>query len=324
MSSPAPVVSIITPAYNAAPFLAQTISSALAQTFGDFELLISDDGSTDHSFEIACAWARLDPRVRALTGPNRGSSSARNRAMGEARGKYFALLDSDDLWLPDFLKAQLDVFRRYTDADVVTANAYNLGGPRHGQLLNPPASGYRRLSLLEMIEHENSVCIMSVFRRSVVERVGGFDEAVLHNEDYDFWLRAVQAGCQFVVNPEPLAWYRRRPESKSADEAAALAGIIKVLHRARVRCADMPAEGAAIDRQLVRFERQRLFARAKAHLLRREFDAAARAFEALSALSHDFGARAMALISRQSPQALLFAYQLKAAFRTARPLLRVW
>src|SRR6185295_7777483 len=93
-----PLVSVITPAYNTAAFVADTLESALAQTFGDFELVLVDDGSTDETGCIAEAFARRDSRVRVIHQKNRGISSARNTALAYARGSLIALLDSDDVW----------------------------------------------------------------------------------------------------------------------------------------------------------------------------------------------------------------------------------
>jgi glycosyltransferase involved in cell wall biosynthesis len=319
--SRAPAVSIITPAFNAAPFLGHTIESALAQTFQDFELLIADDGSRDDTVELAREWARRDPRVSVLTGANGGTSAARSRAMQRARGSYFALLDSDDIWFPTFLAAQMAIFDRHPEADLVTGNAYNLGGPFDGQPLIPVTAGCTPLSLLDIIENENAVCIMSVFRRSVFDRLGGFDADLWYAEDYDYWMRAALAGFTFIRNPAPLALYRRRGESKSADEAASLRGGIRVLERARAHCDHLPVEQAAIDRQLAWFRERLLIASARMHLLRREFADATRSFERLHALTDNVSARLMAHISRRAPRALLWAYQARAALRaTRRPM----
>jgi len=314
----APTVSIITPAYNAARFLPETVASVFRQTFHDFELLIVDDGSTDGTLELARSWERTDPRVRVFTRANGGSSRARNTAMQSARGSYFALLDSDDLWQPSFLAAQLAVFEQYPEVGVVAGNAYNLGGAFNGRPLQPPGGDCRPLRLLDIIEHENSVCIMSVFRRAVADRIGNFDESLNHNEDYDYWIRAAQAGFAFVLNPRPLAYYRRRDESKSADEVGMIQGIIGVLQHAYDRCPDFPRERAAIERQIRRFNQERLYASAKASLRRRDFDTAAREFEALSNLRQDLSSELFALISRGAPQVLFWADQAKRALRTRR------
>ena len=320
MDTPSPTVSIVTPAYNAERLLSDTVASVLAQTFRDFELLIVDDGSTDGTLELARHWARTDSRVRVFTQRNGGSSAARNIGIRHSRGEYIALLDSDDLWQPAFLATQMAIFDQHADVDVVTGNAYNLGGGFDGQPLRPAGSQWRRLSLLDILEHEDAVCIMSVFRRSVPERIGGFDETVIHNEDYDYWIRAAHAGFSFVANPAPLAYYRRHAESKSTNETGIIEGIVGVLRQARTLRQLQPAELAAIDRQINRFEQERILARAKASLRSREFVVAAREFEALSKLKGDFLSGAIARISRHVPQALLWAYCAKGAFRARRRL----
>src|SRR5436190_16475309 len=104
-----PTVSVITPAYNVAPYLADAIESVLGQTFGDLELIVVDDGSPDATFDIAADYARRDRRVRVVRQKNGGISTARNHAMRLARGSFFAILDSDDLWLPPYLERQLDM-----------------------------------------------------------------------------------------------------------------------------------------------------------------------------------------------------------------------
>ena len=317
-ASRAPAVSIVTPAYNATAFLGQTVESALAQTFEGFELLISDDGSTDRTVELARDWARKDSRVRILTAKNGGTSAARSRAMRQARGSYFALLDSDDVWFPTFLASQMAVLAKHPEADVVTGNAYNFGGAFDGQPLVPSAPDCTPLSLLEIIENERAVRIMSVFRRSVFDRLGGFDTRIWYAEDYDYWIRAAFAGFTFMSNPAPLALYRRREDSKSADETVSLRAAIFVLQRARELCDGRPIEREAIDRQLARFEQRVLLVSAKAHLLRREFADATKNFERLHALTDNVSSRFIARVSRRLPRTLLWAYQAKAALRAFR------
>jgi glycosyltransferase involved in cell wall biosynthesis len=309
-----PTVSIITPAYNASAFLSQTVASALAQTWCDFEVLIVDDGSSDDTLNIARSWERTDPRIRVFTRPhNGGPSAARNTAIAQARGEYFALLDSDDLWHPTFLENQLAVLRGRRAADVVTGNAYNMGGGLHGQPMNPLGSTCREISLLEILERENSIFIMSVLRRAVVDRIGGFDETLPLNEDYDFWIRAAHAGFVFIHNPVPLGHYRRRPDSMSANELHMVTGIMRVLRRARDLCADRPRELAAIDRQLARFEKQRLLVSGKTNLVSRNFSAAADDFDSLFGVRRDFMSAALSRASRYVPAMLLWAYRMKCA-----------
>jgi glycosyltransferase involved in cell wall biosynthesis len=311
-------VSIITPAFNASQYLSHTIASALGQSFRHFELLVADDGSTDDTLALARTWERTDSRVRVFTHRNGGSGSARNMAMRAARGDFFAFLDSDDLWLPEFLASQLEVFRQFPEADIVTGNAYNLGGPADGKPLTPLEGRCRRLSLLDILEHEDIMCIMSVFRRSVYERIGGIDETLHNNEDYDYWLRAARAGCVIVKNPAPLARYRRHPQSKSANELHMLTSITHLLQRFREGCEELPAEKAAIDRQLARFNERRVLESAKASLTRRRFADAAREFETLSKIRRDLPSGMFARMSRHAPHLLLWAYQVQRALRSRR------
>ncbi|MCL2493483.1 MAG: glycosyltransferase family 2 protein [Clostridiales bacterium] len=103
-------VSVIIPVYNAAAYVAQAASSVLAQTFGDFELLLVDDGSEDGSAAVCEEIAAADARVRVLRhGENRGVAAARNTGAAAARGAWIAFLDADDSWLPEKLACQMDV-----------------------------------------------------------------------------------------------------------------------------------------------------------------------------------------------------------------------
>jgi hypothetical protein len=316
-------VSVLTPAYNAAEYLPATIESVLNQSFSSFELLIVDDGSTDGTAEIARSYARQDPRVKVVGRPNGGISAARNTGLRRASGAFIALLDSDDSWAPVFLARQLDLFARFPDVDVVTANAWNCGGELDGTPVTRVTTSPRRITFADMLEDEQAVCIMSVFRRHVPERIGGFDERLRRNEDYDFWLRAAHSGFVFLTSPEPLARYRRRPDSVSANTIAMLTGIIDVLERWRPICAGSPREEAAIDRQIARFSRERLLARAKMALSRGDARGAARELDALGGFGRDALIKLLARAGRISPDLLLWAYRLRAMIaggrRTATP-----
>src|SRR5262245_9882120 len=117
-----PRVSVIMPAYNVEPFVAEAARSVLAQTFRDLELVVVDDGSTDGTADVVAAIAATEPRVRLVRQPNRGLAGARNTAMRMARGDIFALLDSDDLWEPEFLGEQVAILDARPSIDIVTGN----------------------------------------------------------------------------------------------------------------------------------------------------------------------------------------------------------
>src|SRR5688572_3090637 len=117
------LVSVIMPAYNSGRFLAESVRSVQAQTFGGWELIIVDDGSTDDTAAVARGFAESDARVRYVARANGGQAAARNTGLGEARGPLVAFLDSDDLWLPGKLEAQLGVLER-TGVDLVYTDGH--------------------------------------------------------------------------------------------------------------------------------------------------------------------------------------------------------
>lgn len=260
------LVSVITPAFNASAYLPATIESCLAQTHASLELLVVDDGSTDDTAEIARHYAASDSRVRVFRIPNSGVAAARNVAIQFAQGEVLALLDSDDLWMPDYLEQQLRTLSGCPGVDVVTANALNLGGPCDGQALWPASSDVRPISLLDMIVREDAIHIFAVFRRAVFDRAGGFDKEFRGNEDYHFWLRAAVAGCHFLADFTPRGYYRRRPDSASADERRMLAGILRVFSDVRPRC-PAGSELQALDAQVRRFTTELLIAEARERVL---------------------------------------------------------
>ena len=311
-----PSVSIITPAYNSAHYLGETVDAALVQSFPDFELLIVDDGSTDGTPALARALAERDPRIQVHTTPNRGPAAARNTAMALARGRFFALLDSDDIWTPDYLAEQLRLLEHGTAASIVTANAINLEGRFNGQPLWPATSGVRALTLQDIIEQEDAVCIMSVFRREVFDTVGGFDPLFTGNEDYEFWLRAAFAGFVILQNRQPLAAYRRRTNSLSADEMRMLKGILRVLKAADVRCAGLTTERAAVRRQIQRFQTELARVELGESLRQSDVPMALRSLEALSGLRGGLGLSAVAKLSARWPTPLLWAYRVRRAIRS--------
>jgi hypothetical protein len=308
------LVSVITPAYNLARYLEPCVESARGQTVRDLEIIIVDDGSTDDTPRIAAACAARDGRIRLIRTENQGVSRARNAAMAVSRGRFIAWLDGDDEWQPSFLAAQLAVFDRLPHIDVVSGNALNRGGEFDGQPVRRWAADVREISIRDMVEHEDAVFIMSVFRRTVYETIGGVDPALTRSEDYDFWLRAASAGFRFAVNPAPLGYYRRRPDSASADEVAMLQAIATVLRRLDPAALD-PETRAVVADVLGELDSRHLTARAKASLLAREYAAAARDFHELHRRRGNSSRyAALALLSRACPRLLRSVY--KATIRT--------
>jgi glycosyltransferase involved in cell wall biosynthesis len=308
-----PTVSVITPAYNVAPYLGDAIESVLAQTFADFELIVVDDGSTDSTFQLASDYARTDRRIRLVQQQNHGISSARNYALRVATGSFLAILDGDDVWLPTYLERQLAILMSDPDCDIVTGNALFLGGPLDGEPVRAWPDRRVEPTLLRLLEDERAVFIMSVFRRRVYEVIGGFDESMRTNEDYDFWIRAAIAGFRFRRNDEPLGRYRRRDDSLSAGELRMLRGIIRVLRKTRSAIEGRSVELSILDSQLARFETERLAAEARAAIETCDFRAAREHLDALHRRRGGFAIRLAGMMARWTPGVLSAAYHLRRA-----------
>ena len=308
----APVVSILTPAFNVAEFIEYTIESVLRQTFRSFELLIVDDGSTDDTMAIAARYARLDPRIKPTRQANGGIATARNAAIARSRGRFFALLDSDDLWLPTYLAEQIAVMEAHPEIGVLSANAINFGGVFDGEpLLRVSGRDIRQTSLLELIRHVDSMSVLSVFRREVTQAIGPFDGALRRSEDYDYWLRAASAGFTVAINPKPLALYRRRPNSLSATESLMLQAMRIPLEKLMQASSGRSEVTAAIEDQLARLTERTLIVSAREAIVRDDMTAAERLLGDLARSTGNPTYRVAYRAARHVPALARFAYACK-------------
>ena len=312
-----PLVSVIMPAYRVAAYIREAIESVIAQSYSDWELIVVDDGSPDESGAIAASYAAGDKRIRVARQANSGLSSARNHGIRLARGEFIAILDSDDMWQPSFLAAQVAVLQHHPEVDIITGNAWNLGSGRDGTLWHPCPDPRPHPNLLEILRDEEAVFIMSVVRRRVFDAIGGFDETLRSNEDYHFWLRAALAGFRFMRNDRPLAYYRRRPDSLSASDIRMTRGILCVYEKFRPGIATMPEALSILDAQVARFRCELLAAEA------REALAAGHIKLAAARLAQLFWRRGTALVvslmARWTPRLLTRACQLRRMRQEAAP-----
>jgi GT2 family glycosyltransferase len=213
--APAPVFSIVVPAYNAAATIGSAVGSALAQTRSELEVIVVDDGSTDATADRVAQIG--DPRVRLISQPNRGLPAARNAGIASARGRFVSLLDSDDLLLPRYLECCQQALERapgtgfaYTDAYVFDPVAGRVRRRTAMARANPPVPPPSRPPdfLIDLLQR-NFVYVAVTIRADVLAEVGGFDERRTSAEDYELWLRILIAGYGAAHVPEPQAMYRK-------------------------------------------------------------------------------------------------------------------
>lgn len=191
------------PVFNAVQFLGRSIGSVRRQVIEDWELIVVDDGSTDGSAD----WISQhfdDPRIRLISQANGGVSTARNKAIGAARGNYIAFLDADDEWHPEFLSSMLETMRD----DVILAYCgwenRGLPGARGQPFVPPDYEGPDKVSTL-------FACCgwpihAALTRRHAILEAGSFDTRLTHAEDYALWMEVATKG-RIVRVPKVLAVY---------------------------------------------------------------------------------------------------------------------
>lgn len=220
-----PLVSIIIPTFNSEAYLAKTFESVAAQTMGDWEAIVSDDGSTDGTVEMARDFARRDDRFKVIENPPaHHPGPTRNAGIANARGTYIAFLDSDDIWFPDKLEVQLEAIRKVANPGICYGLAEDFwdgpGEPPRGTYKNPPPPS-REQQYAETLLRANHACTSTyLLERKFAEEIGPFtdDPDLAGTEDRDFTLRALWLR-PFVFVPRALVRYRVHPESISQGQS---------------------------------------------------------------------------------------------------------
>jgi len=225
-----PLVSVLVTAYNRASYIASSIESVLAQTFGDFELLVTDNCSTDGTLDIAKQYESIDARVRVVRNEaNLGQFGNRNRAAQLARGTLLKYHDSDDLMYPHCLAVMVPMLLSEPRAGfgLSTGNVW-LGGPC--PMLLTPRMAYQR----EFFGQGLFMCGPSgaLFRADVFRQLGGFEDHGAPS-DHLFWMRAC-ATVSVLLLPADLFWYRVHPaqELQSATAQSQYARVPGLVWRA--------------------------------------------------------------------------------------------
>jgi glycosyltransferase involved in cell wall biosynthesis len=235
---PPPLISVIMQVHNGTATLDRAIRSVRAQTFSDWELVAVDDVSTDESYSVLQRWAASDARIRVVRlDENRGPASARNAAIGIARGRLIAYLDHDDEYYPDYL-AQVDRLHGTGEVLIFALDVvYDDRDPA------APARTWEPARLSRNLFARNIVVPLGVaHRRTLWEKVGGFNELVWTGEDDDFLRRLARAGVQFAFVPFKSGRYhvhadshcrhlRRTPRRRPAVPESVFDGVESLLRQ---------------------------------------------------------------------------------------------
>jgi GT2 family glycosyltransferase len=220
-----PSISVVIPAYNQALYISEAVQSVLRQTYSDFELIVVDDGSTDETPDIL---GRIqDPRMRIIRQSNAGLSAARNTGLQESIAPFVTFLDSDDYFFSNKLEIQMKYLTEHPDIGMVVGRVRYID-PSGNTILEPDQSS-TSLTLPDLL-FENPICVSAILlRRSSLDMVGEFDESLHACEDFDLWLRLLDAGCQMAWVDQPVVCYRIHPDQMTRQSERMRIAIFSML-----------------------------------------------------------------------------------------------
>lgn len=205
-----PVVSVIMPNYNGARFVKEAIESVLKQTFSDFELVVIDDCSKDESPEIIRGIAHRDSRIRLIESEqNRGVAETRNEGIRQARGKYIALLDNDDIWTPDKLERQMALAEK--GADIVYCSYAFMD--EQGTEIKKPFVVPEKTDFQAMLAVSVISCSTALIKAPLLKE--HLFQPEYYHEDYVLWMELLKIPCVARGDKKVLAYYRQVSGSRS-------------------------------------------------------------------------------------------------------------
>lgn len=204
------LVSIIVPCYKHAHFLNESLESVLDQSYNNWECIIVNDGSPDHTDIVAKQWCAKDSRYSYLYKENGGLSSARNAGIKVSQGEYILALDADDYIHKEFLSTLVPQLQKDDSLAIVSCYTKFFQNNLNTIIdeLKPDGSTYQYLLYV------NQLIATSLYRKSCWEAVGGYDESMKNGfEDWEFWLNITKKGRNYKVIPEFLFFYRKSKQS---------------------------------------------------------------------------------------------------------------
>lgn len=183
------LVSIITPVYNGEKYISETIESVIKQTYLDWEMIVVDDGSKDGSAAIVRRYAEKESRITLLQQPNGGSASARNNGIRYANGQYIALLDSDDLWDPDFLKSQLALMK---EKNTICVHGSYKRINENSEVILKAWKAKKEVTYKQMQMTNHIACLTGLYDTSKFGKIYLKEELRSIRDDYAYWLDVVK------------------------------------------------------------------------------------------------------------------------------------
>lgn len=285
---PAPSFSVIVAAYQVADVIGDALESLRRQTVPPLEVIVCDDGSTD-ALERALEPYRNE--IKFVRKENGGEASAKNTAAAEASGDFVAILDADDVYMPNRLAALSELAQARPDLDILTTDAYLVVGERRVRRNYDRGWSFEVADQRRAILQRNFVFgHAAVLRESLLEH-GGFDESIRWTTDWDLWLRFILAGSRAGCVDEPLSLYRLRETSLTAQRRDLLLGKLATLEKARSNANLQVPERPVLEESLAGYRHQLALMDLRDSLAAGRSEARGRALELLRAPGQGVRAR---------------------------------
>jgi hypothetical protein len=249
---PAPTFSVVVAAYQVADVIGEALDSIRGQTVRPLEVVVCDDGSTD---DLEHALAPYRDEIVFLQKENGGEASAKNAGAAVARGDFVAILDADDVYLPHNLEALSELAQLRPDLDILTSDALIVANGIEVRRVYDHSWGFEVENQRGAILQRNFIFGLAAVRRRRLVEEGGFDESIRWTTDWDLWLRMILAGSSAGCVDEPLAHYRLRQTSLTAQRRDLLLGKLTTLEKARANPALRAEERPVLDGSLRSYRR---------------------------------------------------------------------
>ena len=224
------LISIIMPAYNAELYIQEAVNSVVHQTYGNWELIIVDDGSTDNTAAVITTHFSNDNRIKYYYQQNGKQGKARNHAISKSNGDYLAFLDADDLWIPEKLEFQLAEIM-HKNVDLVFSNCSIFQNDSSSDIIGntkTPTEVYYNKDSIPFFLQANRVPILIVLvKKDKILNVNGFseDEEIQNVEDYHLWLKLLMSDCVFFASKQVVAKYREHNNSATSSDKLVLSKL---------------------------------------------------------------------------------------------------
>lgn len=248
-------VSVIIPTFNRSKLLRRAIDSVLKQSYGNIEIIVVDDGSTDDTQEIVQGISKQTPSLIYVKKNNGGCASARNRGMELAHGELIAFLDSDDVWLPNAIESLVSVLWQ-SGAELVYSPSFEVDRNGREEINYPVAAGMPDMLAKAHFMATNVRPGSFIFTRDAFNKAGFHDESLLYNEDSDYFQR-LAIHCKAAYSPFPTLRHFHHQSNKSNNRVEIYKALLKSSERTLAENSDFAASlGSNADRRILQIKAQ--------------------------------------------------------------------